>query len=99
MTSERVGTSEPLGREPACPPSIVMTSRAAADARRRRISGGFLGTRVARFKDLSHFTIENSLLKTALGVVSDHAPPESDGYRISQVLGDFPTPGESIENE
>src|SRR6186713_489197 len=100
MTSERVGTSEPLGREPANPPSMVMAkSSAAKQVRRRSGSGGFLGTGDARFEDLTNFAIENTLLKTALGVVSDHAPPERNGDRIAQVFGDFPPARETIEYE
>src|SRR5687767_9185654 len=88
MTSDRVATSEPLGRGPAYPPSMVMSSAAAMQSpREMRRSGGLLGTRDARLKNLSHFPIENTLLKTALSVVGDHAPPERHGDGIAQVFG------------
>ena len=64
-----------------------------------RSSGRLLGTRDARLENLSDFSIENTLLKTALGVVSDHAPPECDRDRIAQVLGDFPASCKTIEDE
>jgi hypothetical protein len=55
---------------------VMARSAARKYERGLRGSGGFLGTRNARLEGLSHFTIENTLLKTTLGVVSDHAPPE-----------------------
>src|SRR6187399_1348816 len=101
MTSERVGTSDPLGRgAPAKPSPIVMLRMAAIpSARAMRSSGRLLGTRDARLEYLSDFSIENALLKTALGVVSDHAPPECNRDRIAQVLGDFPASCKTIEDE
>src|SRR6187549_3009087 len=101
MTSERVGTSNPLGRGAPAYPSFMVTVRMAAipSARARRRSGRLLGTRDARLENLSDFSIENALLKTTLSVVSDHAPPECDRDRIAQVLGDFPASCETIEDE
>src|SRR5690349_18113916 len=76
-----------------------MSSRTATTARERSESGGFLGTRAARFEDLTHFTIENTLLETTLGVVGNHAAPERNRDRVAQVLGDLPPSGKSIEDE
>src|SRR6187455_2291619 len=101
MTSERVGTSDPLGRGAPAYPSFMVTVRMAAipSVRAMRSSSRLLGTRDARLENLSDFSIENALLKTTLGVVSDHAPPECDRDRIAQVLGDFPASGKTIEDE
>src|SRR4051812_7441688 len=101
MTSDRVGTSDPLGRAAPAYASCMITLRMAAiqNVRGTRRSGRLLGTRDARLEHLSDFAIENTLLKTTLGVVGDHSPPECDGDRIAQVFGDFPAPGKSIEDE
>src|SRR5204863_6145632 len=78
---------------------ITLRMAAIQSARGMRSSGRLLGTRDARLENLSDFAIENTLLKTTLGVVSDHAPPECDCDRIAQVLGDFPASCETIEDE
>src|SRR5688572_24532034 len=94
MTSERVGTREPLGRGPANEPSIAM-ARASA----RKTSNRLGRARQARFEHLSDFTIGHALLVLALGVVSHDAPPERHGHRVAQVLGDFPLAGEAVQDE
>src|SRR5689334_4088472 len=70
MSSERVGTRDPLGRGPAYDPSTAIASATAtslASVRRAR---------QARLEHLADFTIGHVLLVFALGVVSHHAPPE-----------------------
>src|SRR5688572_23366128 len=99
MTSERVGTSEPLGRDPAYPPSIAMQRTTAGKTRRNNASGRLLGARYAGFENLPHFAIGYPLLESALRVVGNHAAPEGYGHRVAQVLGDFPPAGETIEDQ
>src|SRR3712207_6254412 len=104
MTSERVGTSEPLGRGPAYPPSMAMAPStpdriASASGRRDRASGRLLGARDTGLEYLSDFAIRHALLVSPVGVVSHHAPPERDGHGVAQVFGDLPSSGEAVEDE
>src|SRR5262245_59555268 len=94
MTSERVGTRDPLGRGPATEPSMVIarTTASVVSSRVRRAGQ-------ARLEYLADFSIGHALLVFALGVVSHHAPPERDRHRVAQVLGDFPAAGEAVEDE
>src|SRR5688572_8715805 len=94
MTSERVATSEPLGRGPAYDPSIAMARTTASTA-----SSRFRRARHAGFEHLPDFTIGDALLVLALGVVSHDAAPERHRHRVAQVLGDLPAAGETIEDE
>src|SRR5262245_5838964 len=99
MTSDRVGTSEPLGRGPANDPSMTMRPRIARRPRTMRGSGRLLGARETRIEDLSYFAIGHALLVFALGVVSHDAAPERDGDGIAKVFGDFPAAREAVEDE
>src|SRR5688572_28115617 len=94
MTSERVATSEPLGRGPAYDPSIAMARTTASTASSRFRRAGHAG-----FEHLPDFTIGDALLVLALGVVSHDAAPERHRHGVAQVLGDFPAAGETIEDE
>src|SRR5215510_13116742 len=94
ITSERVGTSEPLGRGPATDPSMAMASTTASSRSR-----GLLRARQAGIEYLADFSIGHALLVLAFRVVSHDAPPERDGHRVAQVLGDFPAAGETIQYE
>src|SRR5262245_43026016 len=94
MTSERVGTSEPLGRGPATDPSMATTRTTASSSSR-----GLLRARQAGIENLADFSIGHALLVLALRVVGHDAPPERHGHGVAQVLGDFPAAGETVEDE
>ena len=52
-----------------------------------------------RIKNLPHLTVDHPLLVTAARVAGDHPPPEADSIGIAQVLGNFPTTRESIQDQ
>src|SRR5262245_4019641 len=104
MTSERVGTRDPLGRGPAYDPSMTMDSATArmrpqASPRSGRLLVLLLGTRETGFENLPNFAIGHALLVTTLRVVSYDAAPERHRHGVTQVFGDFPAARKSIEDE
>src|SRR6185437_1307706 len=52
-----------------------------------------------RGEDLPHLAIDHSFLVPPQGIARHHPAPEVDRVRITQVLGDLPGTGESVEDQ
>src|SRR6185312_3004695 len=50
-------------------------------------------------KHLPDLSIHDALLVGPARVARDDPPPEIHGIRITQILGNFPAPGEAVQNE